>query len=181
MPLPSVNTNINAVPLDYFLRGVEAAKPSSVANVSSSAAKTLKALDKFTGQQLASAFDAGLSIKDINRLPILQRRQIKVDIMRELNRLQWLDLLTGQNDRHWQNYFIHVDRETHKVSVKGIDNDAGYSHYRTGAVKYTFDKNRSLTFMSQLNDLAKKIAPRNVDAEYQHLLRNLWGQTPRKQ
>ena len=30
MPLPSVNTNINAVPLDYFLRGVEAAKPSSV-------------------------------------------------------------------------------------------------------------------------------------------------------
>ena len=129
MPSPSVNTNINSVPLDYFLRGVEAAKPSSVAEASENkqgnenvpvapeeprgagklvaqldvlllkaakastqsldgktvkqtfqklvddgvldrssfkllgktadtAAKTLKALDKFTGQQLASAFDA---------------------------------------------------------------------------------------------------------------------------
>ena len=129
MPLPSVNTNINSVPLDYFLRGVEAAKPSSVANAAENkqgnengpvapeeprgagklvaqldvlllkaakdstqsldgktvkqtfqklvddgvldrdsfkllgktadtAAKTLKALDKFTGQDLAAAFNA---------------------------------------------------------------------------------------------------------------------------
>ena len=27
MPLPNVNTNINNVSMDYFLRGVEAAKP----------------------------------------------------------------------------------------------------------------------------------------------------------
>lgn len=78
--------------------------------------------------------------------------------------------MTGQNDRHWQNYFIHVDRETHKVTVKGIDNDASYSQYRTGAVKFTFDKLRSLTFMSLLKGIAKNIDSRNGDVEYQRLL-----------
>ena len=92
--------------------------------------------------------------------------------MRELNRLQWLDLLTGQNDRHWENYFIHVDRETHKVTVKGIDNDASYSQSRTGAVKYTFDKDRTTIFKSLLKDLAKTINSRNVDAELANLLKD---------
>ena len=27
MPLPNVNTNLNSVPMDYFLRGVDAVKP----------------------------------------------------------------------------------------------------------------------------------------------------------
>ena len=120
----------------------------------------------------SSAPDAGMSTKEIKRLPPAERQQIKADIMRELNRLQWLDLVTGQSDRHWQNYFIHVDRETHKVTVKGIDNDASYSQYRTGAVKFTFDKARSLTFMSLLKGIAKNIDSHNVDVEYQRLLKD---------
>ncbi len=31
--------------------------------------------------------------------------------------------------------------KTHKVTVKGIDNDACYSQYRTGATRFSFDKN----------------------------------------
>jgi len=132
-------------------------------------AKGLTGRDFGAGKS-SSASGAGMSAKEINRLPAVQRQQVKADIMRELNRLQWLDLLTGQNDRHWENYFIHVDRETHKVTVKGIDNDAGYSQSRTGAVRYTFDKNRSDAFKIQLQLIAEKIDSRNVKTEYNRLL-----------
>ena len=124
----------------------------------------------FGAGKSSSSPDAGMSVKEIKRLPPAQRQQVKAGLMREFNRLQWLDLLTGQNDRHWENYFIHVDRETLKVTVKGIDNDAGYSQYRTGAVKYTFDKKRTETFKALLQELASRIDSRNVKVEYQRLL-----------
>lgn len=126
----------------------------------------------FTDGKSSSGPDAGMSSKEIRKLPTAQRQQIKADLMRELNRLQWLDLVTGQSDRHWENYFIHVDRETHKVTVKGIDNDAGFSQSRTGAVRYAFDKNRSAIFKSLLKDLAKSIDSRNVNAELENLLKD---------
>ena len=124
----------------------------------------------FGAGKSSSSPDAGMSVKEIKRPPPAQRQQVKAGLMREFNRLQWLDLLTGQNDRHWENYFIHVDRETLKVTVKGIDNDAGYSQYRTGAVKYTFDKKRTETFKALLQELASRIDSRNVKVEYQRLL-----------
>ena len=77
--------------------------------------------------------------------------------MRELNRLQWLDLMTGQMDRHNNNYFIHIDKDTHKVTVTGIDNDAGYSKYRTGAVTYTLDENRTKSFKKCLENIGKPL------------------------
>ena len=106
------------------------------------------------------------------RLPPAQRQQVKADLMREFNRLQWLDLVTGQNDRHWENYFVHVDRDTLKVTLKGIDNDAGYSQFRTGAVKFSFDKDRSDVFKALLRRLARDIDSRNVDAVYNRLLKD---------
>jgi hypothetical protein len=124
----------------------------------------------FGAGKSSSAPDAGLSAKDIKRLPPEQRRQVKADLMREFNRLQWLDLVTGQNDRHWENYFVHVDRDTRKVTLKGIDNDAGYSQSRTGAVKFAFDQSRTSLFKSQLRILARTIDSRNADAEYDRLL-----------
>ena len=78
--------------------------------------------------------------------------------------------MTGQADRHRNNYFVHIDVETHKVTVKGIDNDAGYSHYRTGAVKFTFGKDRAESFKSKLKNAAKEIDSRHIDQEYEHLL-----------
>ena len=126
----------------------------------------------FAAGKSSSAPGAGLSAKEIRNLPADEKRHVKAGLMRELNRLQWLDLVTGQNDRHRENYFIHVDRETRKVTVKGIDNDASYSQSRTGAVKYTFDKNRTATFKSQLKTLARTIDSRNVDAVLANLLKD---------
>ena len=117
-----------------------------------------------------SSPETGMSPTDFKRLSAAERRKIQADIKRELNRLQWLDLVTGQADRHRNNYFVHIDVETHKVTVKGIDNDAGYSHYRTGAVKFTFGKDRAESFKSKLKNAAKEIDSRHIDQEYKHLL-----------
>ena len=117
-----------------------------------------------------SSPETGMSMKDFKRLPKNEQSKVLADIKRELNRLQWLDLVTGQADRHGRNYFVHVDVKTHKVTVKGIDNDAGYSQYRTGAVKFTFDKNRTQTFKAKLKNLAKEIDSRHIEEECEHLL-----------
>jgi len=114
----------------------------------------------------------GMSPKEIKNLPSRQRQQIKADIMRELNRLQWLDLVTGQNDRHWENYFIHVDRDTHQVTVKGIDNDASYSRQRVGAVTFALDSTRTATFKALLRNLAREISSSNAAAEFEHLMKD---------
>jgi hypothetical protein len=117
----------------------------------------------------ASAAD-GLTAAEIKNLPPDESRRIKAEIKRELNRLQWLDLVTGQMDRHEDNYFIHVDRTTRQVTVKGIDNDAGYSQYRTGAMTFKFDEGRSNVFKSQLLATAQKIDPANAEALRQRYL-----------
>ncbi len=119
---------------------------------------------------LSSSSETGLSAIDIRRLPVNEQLKILADIKRELNRLHWLDLVTGQADRHWNNYFVHVDMKTHKVTVKGIDNDACYSQYRTGAMRFSFDKDRADLFKKLLRNVAQKIDSRHVDAEYAHLL-----------
>ncbi len=124
----------------------------------------------FAKGKSSSSPDAGMSLKQIKNLSPGQRLQLKADLMREMNRLQWLDLVTGQADRHWENYFIHVDPETRKVSIKGIDNDAGYSQFRTGATKFSFDTGHTELFKSQLKALAREIDSRNADAVYNRLL-----------
>ena len=117
-----------------------------------------------------SSSETGMSPKDFGRLSAGEKRKILADLKRELNRLQWLDLVTGQADRHAKNYFVHIDVKTHKVTVKGIDNDAGYSQYRTGAVKFNFDKNRAETFKTHLKNAAKEIDSGHIEEEYKHLL-----------
>ena len=47
------------------------------------------------------------------------------DVRRELTKLQFLDHLCGQGDRHHNNYFIHRD-ENGRVTVTGIDNDQSF-------------------------------------------------------
>ena len=58
-------------------------------------------------------------------------------MMRQANRLMWFDILTGQGDRHNQNYLLEIDKETLSVSLKGIDNDASYGVLRSGFKKLT--------------------------------------------
>ncbi len=108
-------------------------------------------------RETSSDPDAGLSAKEISRLPPGPRLQVKADLMRELSRLQWLDLVTGQVDRHYGNYFVHVDRTTRKVTVKGIDNDAGFYSMRVGLQRFALDANRTAVFRRNLELLAEKI------------------------
>ena len=114
--------------------------------------------------------EAGLTGKEISKLPAAERRRVKGDIMRQLNRLQWLDIVTGQMDRHGGNYFIHVDRQSHNVTVAGIDNDACYSKYRTGIATYSFDKARSDVFRSSLRRVLEDAGVRNAENEANRLL-----------
>ena len=116
--------------------------------------------------------DDGMSVKAIKNLPPDQKKQVKANLRRELNRMQWLDLVTGQADRHHSNYFVHVDPTTHAVTVKGIDNDAGYSQYRTGAMKFSFDKDRSEDFKALLTGIAKQIDSRNYKSVLEDLLKD---------
>ena len=119
-----------------------------------------------------SSSGGGMSVKEIKNLPAEQKKQVKADLRRELNRMQWLDLVTGQADRHHANYFVHVDPTTHAVTVKGIDNDAGYSQYRTGAMKFSFDKDRSEDFKALLTGIAKQIDSRNYKSVLEDLLKD---------
>ena len=116
--------------------------------------------------------DDGMSVKAIKNLPPDQKKQVKANLRRELNRMQWLDLVTGQADRHDANYLIHVDPKTHAVTVKGIDNAAGNSQYRTGAVKFSFDKDRPEDFKTLLTGLAKDIDSRNYKNVLEDLLKD---------
>ncbi len=49
-------------------------------------------------------------------------------VRRELTKLQWLDSLTGQIDRHSENYFIETDADGRGKRVIGIDNDLSFGH-----------------------------------------------------
>jgi hypothetical protein len=56
---------------------------------------------------------------------------LRPDVRREVTKLQLVDHLTAQTDRHSSNYFIHVDAHG-RAKVTGIDNDqcfgAGIAH-----------------------------------------------------
>ncbi len=60
---------------------------------------------------------------------------LRGNLMRELNRLQWADILSGQVDRHARNYLVDINFDTLKVRVTGIDNDACCGKNMVGMLK----------------------------------------------
>ena len=75
------------------------------------------------------------------------------------NRLAWLDAITGQLDRHSENYFVSVDEKTGAVDLKAIDNDIGFSSHATGLMKFHMDKSHSQTFQKTLNEIRSSFYP----------------------
>jgi hypothetical protein len=65
-------------------------------------------------------------------------------VRRELVKLQWLDGINAQGDRHGGNYLVHLDEKTGQATVTGIDNDQaeGVNAKNADDVKYasTFQK-----------------------------------------
>ena len=86
-----------------------------------------------------------------------ERANIQGKIAQKLNKLMWLDLITGQGDRHWGNYFIHIDKTTHEVTLKAIDNDASFSAIRVGAQKYVIPVGENEKFKNKLWDVCEKL------------------------
>ncbi len=60
---------------------------------------------------------------------------LRGNLLRELNRLHWADILSGQVDRHARNYLADLNFDTFKVRVTGIDNDACYGKNMVGMLK----------------------------------------------
>ena len=102
----------------------------------------------------------------------VERTNIKGAVAQKLNKLMWLDLITGQGDRHWANYFIHIDKATHEATVKGIDNDASFSATRIGLLKFSLDKGRTALYEAHLKDACQKIHGKGWKAEYDRCLKN---------
>jgi hypothetical protein len=95
------------------------------------------------------------------------RTKIQGAIAQKLNNLMWLDLITGQGDRHWENYFVHVDKDTKEVTIKGIDNDASFSSWRIGLQKYSLDKGKAALFEEQLKNVCSKVLGWGWKTEYE--------------
>ena len=70
------------------------------------------------------------------------------EIARKLNRLQWLDCLTGQVDRHMGN--IMIGTSGNDVSVKGIDNDECFPDMFLGNGLMVFDSRKQAVEMGVL-------------------------------
>ena len=95
-----------------------------------------------------------------------EQTRIKGALARKLNRLMWLDLITGQGDRHSSNYFVHVDTDSHEPTVNAIDNDASFSANRIGLMKFKLDKAQTARYEAELKDVCQKVHGRGWKAEY---------------
>ena len=91
---------------------------------------------KATARQIG---EGKLRMTDLRRLGDAAFAKVVGRMMRQANRLMWFDILTGQGDRHGDNYLLEInkDKDTLSVSLKGIDNDASYGVLRSGFKKLT--------------------------------------------
>ncbi len=58
-------------------------------------------------------------------------KKAQAALQEQLNGLEWCDVLTGQTDRHAQNYFVEIKGDD--VKVTGIDNDMAFGKKQTKA------------------------------------------------
>ena len=112
--------------------------------------------------------DGSLSLAEVKNLPHEQHAKVIGGIMRGINRLEWLDLITGQGDRHQRNYMIQV-RSDLTVSVKGIDNDMCFSAYRTGLHTYVIKGEAAQVFRDKCKDIIHKY-PIKLQSQVRHRL-----------
>ena len=78
--------------------------------------------------------------------------QVVGSLARELNDLRWLDIATGQGDRHDKNYLVDFGPNGLTPKVTAIDNDVSFTPYLVGVGKYKInhDFRRLDSFKKQL-------------------------------
>ena len=122
-----------------------------------------------TGQKYLKANDAKvgagkLSLTALRTLDEAKFGKVVGRLMRQANRLLWFDILTGQGDRHNDNYLVEIDKETLDVTLKAIDNDASYGLMRTGlnTFKFAAGSQAQKAFAQTLNTLAASSRAKNA-------------------
>ena len=93
-------------------------------------------------------------------------RNLVATFAQSANRLEWLDLITGQVDRHGGNYFVHVDSQTGAVELKAIDNDLSFANYRTGLLKFELNSMHGGRFSTLLRSFRTKLYPGVSEADF---------------
>ena len=97
---------------------------------------------------------AVLDTDGIKKLSDANYEKVVGRMMRQCNRLQWFDAITGQGDRHGNNYMVEVGADL-SVTVKGIDNDASFGVFRVGLRKFRITDERAIErFNSELTQYA---------------------------
>lgn len=85
---------------------------------------------------------------------------LRQNLIRELNKLEWADALSGQADRHGDNYLVDLNPETGAVKITGIDNDGSFSSRKVG-----------LTSVDVSSSLRNGLNIRQIDSQYVRNLR----------
>ncbi len=140
-------------------------------------AKGVSAADFAASKKVASTVDSDeYTLKDINDLKKTDpesARRITGELMRQTTRLEWLDIIGGQGDRHMGNFFVHVGKDG-KVSVKGIDNDTAFSTTRTGLTTYSMKGPESFkVFKGRVLELGAELYGKNGFMKSEKLLERL--------
>lgn len=63
-------------------------------------------------------------------------REFVGNLAKELNDLRWLDIATGQGDRHYKNYLVDLTTDPKHPRVTAIDNDMCFTPYLVGIGKF---------------------------------------------
>jgi len=97
--------------------------------------------------------------------------KVQGQLMRKCSRLDWLDGITGQGDRHNGNVYVNV-RQDGTVDVKGIDNDTCFPEYRVGMSKYVVAGKHLSAFNSLLDTVALLYGEDNAEDAKERLLKD---------
>ena len=95
----------------------------------------------------------------INQMGDAEFGKVVGSMMRQLNRMQWFDTITGQGDRHSDNYMVDINGTDFTVVIKAIDNDASYGTYRKGLYRFRLEANSGMAdlFNNAINKLANGV------------------------
>ena len=134
----------------------------------------------YTGYALAVNPDGNSDQAAVNSLKaeVAQAKdenKVQGQIAQQLNRLQWLDIIIGQGDRHWENYYINIAKTTHDVKLKAIDNEVAFSEERIGVQKFRFSRRKASMLKRYLEHVCLAICGGDRDrarAQFQKCWKN---------
>ena len=110
-----------------------------------------------------------LNASGVQMLSAEEHAKIQGQLMRKCNRLDWLDAITGQGDRHNANVFVDV-RQNGGVDVTGIDNDTCYPAHRIGLDKYVVRGHHLDRFNDLIDEVASLYGSKNAEEAKKRLL-----------